>query len=72
MEQFNIHPDTIKQIDTQRHQDRLRRAAKWRQAHATSGPGFVAHPACWLLCQLGHGLVKLGHRLERYDMPQSA
>ena len=72
MEGFGIHPDTLKQIDTQRHQDAMRRAARWRQAQSAGISTRPARPACHLLCQVGHGLVKLGRRLERYDAPQTA
>jgi len=33
--------------------------------------GWLSRQNCWLLCQLGHLLVSLGKRLERYEQPQS-
>jgi hypothetical protein len=33
-------------------------------------PGWMSRQACWLLCQLGHLLVALGERLQRYGLPQ--
>ena len=33
--------------------------------------GWLSRQNCWLLCQLGHLLVALGRRLERYGRPQS-
>ena len=33
--------------------------------------GWLSRQNCWLLCQLGHLLVALGRRLERYERPQS-
>ena len=32
--------------------------------------GWPARQGCWLLYQLGHRLVVVGQRLERYGLPQ--
>jgi len=31
----------------------------------------IARQGCWLLCQLGRFLIKVGHRLERHGLSQT-
>ena len=41
----------------------------WRQAESKQ-PGWLSRQGCQLVSQLGHRLVALGERLERFGMPQ--
>lgn len=72
MELQQLHPDILKQIDSQRHAEALRQSAHWRQAKVAVPQPWVARQGCWVLCQIGHALVWLGRRLERSMAPQAA
>ena len=41
-----------------------------RQANLVR-PSWFSRQRCWLLCHLGHMLVALGERLERYALARS-
>ncbi len=61
-----IHLDWADQIEKMRREKEIRQAAIWRLLRR-AGIGQQEWPfllGCWLLCQLGHCLVRMGHRLE--------
>jgi hypothetical protein len=72
MELQTLHPDVLKQIDSQRHADALRQSAQRRLVKAAAPQPWIAQQGCWVLCQIGHALVWLGRRLERSMAPQAA
>ena len=58
----------LRRRDAERFADnwRLMRLARPRRAWSLPRPG------CWLMCQLGHMLVRLGKWLQGYALPLSA
>ena len=63
-----VHPDLNKRMEDRRRAEARHRADAWRllrQARGNRQPWF-AQQGCWLLCQLGHLLIRLGQQLERY------
>jgi hypothetical protein len=73
MELLYVHPDMLKQIDTVRHREAMHRARVWRLGNQALGPqsGWVREQRCWLLCQLGRLLTRVGQQLEHYGAPQT-
>lgn len=53
---------------------RVEEALRWAETHrllreaGIDQRGWLSRQACWLLGQLGHLLVALGRRLERYGL----
>jgi hypothetical protein len=67
-----VHPDLQKRVEDRRRQEAMRVAETWRllrQARAQR-PARLSRPGCWLLCQLGHLLVRWGRRLQEVGSPQ--
>ena len=65
---FYPHYDLVKRVAEMRVEDALHRA-EVRRLLCEAGiddRGWITRQGCWLLCQVGHGLVALGHRLEQY------
>ena len=69
-----MHPDTLKQIDTLYHREAIQRAQAWRLGNRALGiqSSWIDKPRCWLMCQLGRFLVRVGRQLEHYGTPQTA
>ncbi len=63
------NPDLYKRIAEERMRDCLRQAEVRRllREAGIDQRGWMARQSCRLLCQLGHLLVALGRRLERYE-----
>lgn len=64
-------------LDQLRRQDARRDAAKWRLLHqGQSHSTWLSRRICWLLCQLGRWLVRLGQQLQhqgvyKHDLARS-
>ena len=55
------------QVEELRWQDVRRDVHKWRLLHgARRRSGWLSQRSCWLLCQLGRWLVKMGQLLQSY------
>jgi hypothetical protein len=63
-----------KLVEDARRADERRQAEHWRLLRRVRGDhrGWLSKQGCWLLCQLGRMLVRVGRRLERYGAPQPA
>ena len=59
--------DLYKRIEDQRRADERRDAEVWRllQLGKCRPRPWLASKGCWLLCQVGRWMVRLGQRLER-------
>jgi len=67
-------PYVYKRLNDLRRRDAERYAENWRlmrQAKARRS-WSLPRPGCWLMCQLGQLLVRLGRRLQGYASPQPA
>jgi hypothetical protein len=57
---------------------RIKEAQRWAESHRLLRQADLVRQAwlfrqrCWLFCQLGHWLVALGRRLERYGLPPTS
>lgn len=62
------------QVEKLRRDDERRQAEAWRLWRlARQGErSWVSQRGCWLLCQLGRALVRLGRQLEGYGLSQRA
>lgn len=71
-----MHPDMQKRVQDGRRQEAMRQAEVWRTLHQgrarASRPGWLYGQRCWLLCQLGRLLVRVGQQLEGYGLSQPA
>ncbi|MBN1580671.1 MAG: hypothetical protein JXA89_08195 [Anaerolineae bacterium] len=57
-----------KRVEDQRRADRRRDAERWRllrQGRRRSEQDWLSRQGCWLLCQLGRWMVRLGQGLQR-------
>ena len=63
-----VHPDLRKRMGDGQRMEAERRAENWRllrqarKAHRS----WVSRQGCWLACQLGHFLVRLGQQLQSW------
>ena len=67
-----VHPDLRKRMEDRRRREAERQAENWhllRRARKAQR-SWVSRQGCWLLCQLGHLLVRLGQQLQRVGAPQ--
>jgi hypothetical protein len=56
------------------HRERLLRRTETRSLLRQAGlvqPSWLHRSRCWLLCQMGRGLVALGNWLEQQALPES-
>ncbi|MBN2006940.1 MAG: hypothetical protein JXA21_26560 [Anaerolineae bacterium] len=73
MECLQVHPDVLKELDTQRHNQALQQAASHLMASVPSGQSdsprsrWFAQQQIKLLHGLGHGLVRLGYWISGPD-----
>jgi hypothetical protein len=61
--------EMAKQVAEEQRQDLLREAETYRllRQAGIGRPSWPSRQVCWLLSRLGHVLVILGRRLERYE-----
>jgi hypothetical protein len=61
--------EMAKRVAEEQRQDLLREAETYRLLRQAGihRPGWLSRQICWLLYRLGHVLVILGRRLERYE-----
>jgi hypothetical protein len=67
-----VHPDLTKRAEDRRRREAMHYAETWhllRQAKVRR-KGWLSRRGCWLLCQSGGLLVKLGRRLQKVGAPQ--
>ena len=60
--------DLYKQIEDQRRADQRRDAELWRLlrlGRSRAKQCWLVRKGCWLLCQIGRWMVKLGQELQR-------
>jgi hypothetical protein len=74
MDILHVHPDLHERMGHIKRQEALRSAQAWRLARLATAqhPGWFRRQECWLLCQLGRAMVRLGRRLLEYGTPQAA
>ena len=67
-----VHPDLQKRVEDRRRQEAMRVAETWRLLHQARAqrPTRLSRSGCWLLCQLGHLLIRWGRRLQEVNSPQ--
>ena len=68
----HLNLELYKRIDDLRREDERRRADAWRRQRQIGWVrrGWLSRQGCWVLCRVGHALVRLGRRLEAYGAPQ--
>jgi hypothetical protein len=66
--------EMAKQVAEEQRRDLLREAETYRLLRQAGlfRPGWLSREVCWLLSRLGHVLVILGRRLERYEASPAA
>jgi hypothetical protein len=66
--------EMAKQVAEEQRRDLLREAETYRLLRQAEigRPGWLSRQICWLLSGLGHVLVILGRRLERYEASPAA
>ena len=65
MSQLNL--ELYSQVQALRRQDMRRDAQQWRLARwAGSRPVWLSQRGCWVLCQIGRWLVRVGEQLQSY------
>ena len=67
------HPDLLARSEQRRRAEMRQTAARWRllrQSRSGERP-WLARSGCWLLCQAGRILVRLGQRLESLGSVQA-
>ena len=73
MEGLNLHPDTLKQIDTQRHREAINQARIWRLGRARmSQTPKTSHNRWGVLHQISHALLGLWRHPKHSDVSQVA
>jgi hypothetical protein len=67
-----LHPDLYKRYVDQRLEELRRDAAKWQllQQGRRERFGPLARRVCWLLCEFGRWLVRVGEQLQAYGRYQ--
>jgi hypothetical protein len=67
-------PYVYKRMNDHRRRDAERYAENWRLMRLAKPARAWTLPksGCWLMCQLGQLLVRLGRRLQGYASPQPA
>jgi hypothetical protein len=63
-----VHPDLDKRMEDRRRAEARHQAETWRLLRQVKAnqPGWFVRRGCWVLCQVGHLLIRLGQQLEQY------
>jgi hypothetical protein len=53
-------------VEWERRQDMRRNAVRWRLLKQAGQPSLLTRRSCWLICQLGRWMERLGQQLQQH------